>query len=107
MSCGSVDLRMASAETRATSCFEWQDGKLKVRFYGKLADLFGSERDVPIDAPCTVAELRRRLAIDHPHAAEPLQNKRVRACVGDAIIGDEDIVPRNEVLDLLAPVSGG
>jgi molybdopterin converting factor small subunit len=80
---------------------------LKVRFYGKLADLFGSERDVPIDGPCTVAELRRKLATDHPDAAEPLQNKRVRACVGDAIIGDEDVIGRGAVLELLAPVSGG
>ena len=80
---------------------------MKVRFYGKLADLFGSERDVAIDAPCTVAELRRRLSIDDPQAAKSLQNKRVRACVGDVIVQDGDLIPRGQVLELLAPVSGG
>jgi molybdopterin converting factor small subunit len=80
---------------------------LKVRFYGRLADLFGSERDVSIDTPCTVAELRRRLVVDHPQAAKSLQNKRVRACIGNEIVQDNDVVPEGQVLELLAPVSGG
>lgn len=80
---------------------------MKVRFYGKLADLFGSERDVALDAPCTVADLRRRLATDHPHAAESLENKRVKACIGDEIVPDSAVIPEDGVLELLAPVSGG
>jgi molybdopterin converting factor small subunit len=80
---------------------------LKVRFYGKLADLFGSERQIAVDPPCTVAELRRRLATEHPQGAESLQNKRVRACVGDAIVPDSYAISDDETLELLAPVSGG
>lgn len=80
---------------------------MKVRFYGKLADLFGSECEVAIDTPCTVAELRRRLATDHAQASESLHNKRVRACVGDTIVRDDDLVTGDEVLEFLAPVSGG
>ena len=81
--------------------------KMKVRFYGKLADLFGREREMTVDLPCTVAELRRRLAADAPQAAESVLNKRVRACIGDAIVRDEDVIPEGAVLELLAPVSGG
>lgn len=80
---------------------------MKVRFYGKLADLFGNEREIPIESPCTVADVRSRLAIDHPEAAESLNNKRVRACVGDMIVHDCDAISRGETLELLAPVSGG
>lgn len=80
---------------------------MKVRFYGRLADLFGSEREIAVDTPCTVAELRRRLETDSPEAAESLQNKRVRACIGDAIVQDGVVMSEGDVLELLAPVSGG
>jgi molybdopterin converting factor small subunit len=80
---------------------------VKIRFYGRLADLFGSEREMQIETPCTVAELRQHLASNYPQAAETLQNKRIRACIGDAIVQDADLIPEGEVLELLAPVSGG
>jgi molybdopterin converting factor small subunit len=99
-----VDLALSSAETTTE---DRQDKKLKVRFYGKLTDLFGSEREVAVDTPCTVGELRRQLLAEVPHAAGSLQNKRVRACIGDTIVSDGDVVPTDEVLELLAPVSGG
>ena len=80
---------------------------MKVRFYGKLADWFGSEREVAVDAPCTVGDLRQKLASDHPQGAEALRNRRVRACIGDEIAQDGDIIPEGRVLEFLAPVSGG
>lgn len=80
---------------------------MKIRFYGKLADLFGSEREIAIDAPCTVADLRHRLAIERPEGAESLQHKRVRACIDDEIAHDHDFVAKDTVLEFLAPVSGG
>lgn len=80
---------------------------MKVRFYGKLADLFGSELEVAIGASCTVAELREQLAIEHPNGAESLRNRRVRACIGDRIAQDRDIVLEGGELEFLAPVSGG
>jgi molybdopterin converting factor small subunit len=80
---------------------------LKVRFYGKLADLLGNEREVSIDSPCTVADVRVRLGIDHPEAAESLGNRRVKACVGDMIVHDGHVLSSGETLELLAPVSGG
>lgn len=80
---------------------------MKVRFYGKLADLFGSEREVGIDTPCTVAELRDRLIVEFPQAADALHEKRVRACIGNAIAQDSDVVREGGMVEFLAPVSGG
>ncbi|HEX6071499.1 MAG TPA: MoaD/ThiS family protein [Sphingomicrobium sp.] len=80
---------------------------MKVRSYGKLADVLGPERDVGIDAPCTVAELRAHLAAECPQAAEPLANRRVLACVSDTIVPDSHVVAPGETIELLAPVSGG
>ena len=80
---------------------------MKVRFYGKLEDLFGREREVAIDSPCTVGELLDRLAMEHPGGAEWLQHKRVRACIGDQLAQDNDVVPEGAELEFLAPVSGG
>lgn len=80
---------------------------MKVRFYGKLVDLFGNERDIAVEGACTVAELRHQLAQEHPNAAESLQHRRVRACIGDEFIRDADVVPDGAVLEFLAPVSGG
>ena len=101
-----VDLMHSSAETAPRRALIGRL-KLKVRFYGKLAGLFGSEREIAIDSPCTVAELRRLLAADHPQGAESLQSKCVRACVGDAIVPDNYAISDEETLELLAPVSGG
>ena len=80
---------------------------VKVRSYGKLADLLGRERDVHINVPCTVAELRAHLAAIYPNAAEPLASKRVLACVGDTIVPDNHVLAGSEPVELLAPVSGG
>ena len=102
-----IDLVIASAEMPATRCIIEQDRTLKVRFYGKLADAFGSERDIAIEMPCTVAQLRQWLAKDQPEAAETLLSGRVKACIGNTIVGEGDSIPKGEVLELLAPVSGG
>ena len=80
---------------------------MKVRFYGKLAGFFGSEREIATGTPCTVAELRERLAMEYPEGAESLQHKRVSACIGDDLAEDHAVIPEGAVLEFLAPVSGG
>ncbi len=45
--------------------------------------------------------------MEHPQGSEALQHKRVRACIGDEIARDSDVVPGGAVLEFLAPVSGG
>lgn len=105
---GSVDLSSGPAEVASCGSTGFKQGEdVKVRSYGKLADLLGAERQVHLTAPCTVAELRALLANECPDAAEALANKRVLACVDDAIVPDSHVIARDESVDLLAPVSGG
>lgn len=80
---------------------------MKVRSYGKLADLLGHERKIDSIGPCTIAELREKLAAECPEAAEVLANRRVMACVDDEMVSDDYLIARDAEIELLAPVSGG
>ena len=102
---GAIDARCVGTDGNAER--QVQGDELKVRSYGKLADLLGQERTVEIETPCTVAALREHLAAQCPAAAEALASKQVRACVGDAIVSDSHILSASEPVELLAPVSGG
>lgn len=80
---------------------------MKVRFYGKLAAIMGHDVDVPINAPCTVAQVRRSLVTDHPALAEIMADSRVRPIVGDSVVADDYWLASIDELEFLAPVSGG
>ena len=79
---------------------------MKVTFYGKLADILGRELDLAMETPCTIAGLRERIVASFP-AAFPMGDKRVRACIGGAIVLDDHPVTPTEEVEFLAPVSGG
>jgi molybdopterin converting factor small subunit len=79
---------------------------MKVTFYGKLADMLGRELDLAVETPCTIAGLRERIFAAFP-AALPLRDKRVRACIGGAIVRDDHPVTPTDEVEFLAPVSGG
>ena len=100
-------MTLGASERTARAERQVQGDELKVRSYGKLADLLGQERTVEIATPCTVADLRVHLAAECPAAAEALASKRVRACVGDTIVSDRHLLSASEPIELLAPVSGG
>ncbi len=80
---------------------------MKVRFYGKLSAALGPQVDIAVEAPCTVAGLRRQLRASHPGLAEMLDDKRVRAVVGDSVVPDIYQLEPGDELEFLAPVSGG
>lgn len=79
---------------------------MKILFHGRLADLLGREVELPA-AACTIAQLRERIAVAHPRAAEPVRSKRVRACIGDAIVAESHVVGAGEQVEFFPPVSGG
>lgn len=79
---------------------------MQIHFYGRLADSLGEAVELDLAAPCTIGELRRRLAAELPQAGEALSG-RVRACVGDRIVGDSYEVGPADRVEFLAPVSGG
>ena len=79
----------------------------RVVLYGRLAEILGREIEISVEAPCTVAGLRARIAADHCDAAGPLADGRVRACVGNLVVGNDHPVGPSDEVDFLAPVSGG
>jgi sulfur-carrier protein len=81
--------------------------RVKVLFYGRLADAVGPALDVDALPGCSTAELRDRLIAEHPQLEDILRNKRARACVGDTLVGDDYILAAGDTLEFLPPVSGG
>lgn len=78
---------------------------MRVIFYGKLADAIAREVDFDLPSPVTVAELRAWL--DHAFPGKGLGDRRVRACVAGTIVSDDAILPPDQPVEVLAPVSGG
>lgn len=75
--------------------------------HGRLVDLLGHEISIPVPAGCSVGDLRRLIAAEHPEAAGAILSPRVRACVGDAIVIDGFRPGPGETVEFLPPVSGG
>ena len=80
---------------------------MKIGFFGRLRDSLGDECEVPAAKGETVAQLRIRLAGLHPDAAGDLLSPRVRACVGDEMVGEDFRLAGQERVEFLPPLSGG
>ena len=80
---------------------------MKILFFGKLQEAFGSELEVPVVASLSVADLRHRLIADYPEGAEALLDQRVRTFVGNSLVCDDHKVLVGDEVGFLAPVSGG
>jgi molybdopterin converting factor small subunit len=78
-----------------------------ILMHGCLADAIGRSFEVSAPEHATIGELRRRIAAAHPETARAILNGRVRACVGDSIVGDDHCPAAGEVVEFLPPVSGG
>ena len=80
---------------------------MRISLYGKLGEVIGREISLAEIAGRTVAHVRRTLAEQHPRLAADLLSPRVRACVNDAIVGDDHVIQSADDVALLPPVSGG
>jgi molybdopterin converting factor small subunit len=80
---------------------------MKITFYGKLAEVFGCELELPCAGPCTISVVRERLVAAFPAANPWLEDARVRACVDGTIVPDDHRVVATDEVEFLAPVSGG
>jgi molybdopterin converting factor small subunit len=96
-----VDLAAPRRESKARE----SEARVRIRLYGRLADLIG--RHIELEAPdgSSIAMLKLGIAADHPAAAETLS--RSRGCIGGSLIGDEHIPAAADSLELMPPVSGG
>jgi molybdopterin converting factor subunit 1 len=79
---------------------------IRVRLFARAKDLAGAAA-VTVELPpgATVADLRRRLAADHPALAALLE--RCAVAVDDEFAGDALPLPADAEVALLPPVSGG
>ena len=80
---------------------------MKVVLYGRLADAVGPEVDLAIPAGCSIGEMRRLLAVEHPAAAAALASRRALACVGGSLVRDDYVTSAGDEVEFLPPVSGG
>jgi molybdopterin converting factor small subunit len=80
---------------------------MRIGFFGKLRETLGEEREVADAVGETVAGLRTRLAGLYSEAAADLLSPRTRACVADAIVGEEFPLDGHERIEFLPPLSGG
>ena len=78
---------------------------MKVLLYGRLAEAVGSRVELDVAANCSVGEIRRRLAADHPAAADIFGRSRI--VVAQSFVADEQIVGDTDEIEFLPPVSGG
>jgi molybdopterin converting factor small subunit len=76
-------------------------------FYGRLAESIAPELEVDALPGGSVAELRKRLIARYPEAAQPLRNRRSRACVGDTLVHEDHVLGATDTVEFLPPVSGG
>ncbi len=78
----------------------------RVRLFARAKDLAGAEAvAVTLSPGATVADLRRRLAADHPALAGLLP--RCAVAVGGEFAEDSLALPAGAEVALLPPVSGG
>jgi molybdopterin converting factor small subunit len=82
-------------------------GSLNLIFYGRLAETIAPTMELDAAAACSIAELRGRLAVEHPEAAETLASKRSRALVGAIFVGEDHVIRPGDRIEFLSPVSGG
>ena len=80
---------------------------MKVLFHGRLAEAIGPEMNMQALSGCSVAELRDRLAAEHPEAGDILRSRRAMTCVGDKLVRDDHRLTAGDTVEFLPPVSGG
>lgn len=75
--------------------------------HGRLADALSRQMDIVAPAQCSITDLRRAIADEHPTAAGAILSGQVRACVGEAIVSESYRPGFGEIVEFLPPVSGG
>jgi molybdopterin converting factor small subunit len=100
---------MSGNRNRQGGAGGWNGGKrvMRIGFFGRLKDALGDEREIDAEAGETIARLRTRLAGLHPEAAGDLLSPGVRACVADALVGEDFLLGGQERVEFFPPLSGG
>lgn len=80
---------------------------MKILLHGRLAEAIGPEVAVDAEPGCSIAELRARIAGDHPATSGTLANTRARACVDGTLVQDDYRVSAGQQVEFMPPVCGG
>jgi molybdopterin converting factor small subunit len=80
---------------------------LTIAVFGRLADSVGDEFSFDVEGPCSVADLRQRLADTFPPIGADLLGSKVRFCVADALVPDDHVIAEGRRVEILSPLSGG
>lgn len=81
---------------------------MQIGFFGSIGDRLG--RDIvhrPPPQTATVADLRRSLAAAFPQEEAVLTGSRLKAVIGDSVVGDDASVAGIDRVEFFPPVSGG
>jgi molybdopterin converting factor small subunit len=80
---------------------------LTIAVFGRLAESVGGEFVFDVRGPCSVGDLRQRLADAYPPIGGDLLGNKVRFCVEDRLVPDSHIITEARRVELLSPLSGG
>lgn len=81
---------------------------VRVLLFGRLGEQIGREiRLDPAIRGQTLGEVKRRLALSHPHAAGDLASPGLRGCIDDVMADDASVVGDGVEVAFFPPLSGG
>jgi len=81
---------------------------LRVQFFGRPSDIFGSSREVEIPvAGLPLSELRRLLLQSEPDAVDVFDRYGVRASVDNQIVSGDVLITPGQSVEFFSMFSGG
>lgn len=100
-------LRLSPATFVAMQHRHFYFRRVKIKIYGRLADLIGRDLELELTKPATVFEILDRLAQSNPAASSALLNPRVRICLNGDLVGGNFLADPDSEIEILSVVSGG
>ena len=80
--------------------------EIELLLFASLRDAIGSSKmKIDLPAGATVADLLGRVGEDHPELLSKLAH--VRVAIGDEFANNDAMIPNDQEIALIPPVSGG
>ena len=84
------------------------DKLVSIGFYGRLAEVIGRERQVPLPAGgCTLGEIKGAIARLDSAAGEAILARGTRGAIDDRFAGDDALAAPGQRIEFMSPLSGG
>ncbi|MBL0956343.1 MAG: MoaD/ThiS family protein [Leptospira sp.] len=79
--------------------------KAEILFFAALKDFFTAKQITEIDDDISVTQLKELLCKQNPNASKIINVSRVS--INQKIVNDFDMIPKNSIIAILPPSSGG